>query len=192
MSWFSSQKRQLQSNSKSRSEMFNLHLEEVASGFPIDPPRPSQAAEASADPQGPLHNRASHSGPLNNRAAWAKEGNKLDDKISSGAHQAMSGFLTGMDLPSDDRKVQSITLQPELPKLIGRFPGSFKEASIQKDQRHLMQGVFHNKEDGKNSSKDPTLVSSPTPAIVSCSCLSPKKIYQLLSIVSSLTISRTF
>ncbi|KAL2476348.1 Protein kinase superfamily protein [Abeliophyllum distichum] len=64
-------KRRGQSNSRSRSEMFNSHHEEVASGFPIDPPRPSQALEeASNDPQENIHRRSSHSGPLVNRAAW--------------------------------------------------------------------------------------------------------------------------
>lgn len=180
------QKRQHQSNSKSRSEKFNPHPEEVASGFPIDPPRPSQAAEASINPQGPPHNRASHSGPLANRAAWAKEVKKLDNKISSGTHKVSSGVLTGMDLPSDDRKERSITLQREVPKLIGRFPGSFKETSelLIKDQRHPMQGGFHfhNKEEGKTSNKDPILVSSPTSALASCSCLSSKIIGQLFSL----------
>ncbi|XP_031404900.1 probable serine/threonine-protein kinase At1g54610 isoform X2 [Punica granatum] len=157
----SMQKRQLQPNSKSRSEKFNPHPEEVASGFPIDPPRPSQAAEASVDPQDPPHKRASYSGPLTNRAAWTKDGKKLDDKIASGAHyQVISGAVTGRGLPSDDRRERSVALQPEVPKLIGRFPGSFKETTeslIQKDQRHPMLGGFHNKEDGKTGNKDPVL-----------------------------------
>ncbi|GAY47845.1 hypothetical protein CUMW_107390 [Citrus unshiu] len=48
----SMQKRKSQYNSKSRSEKFNPHPEEVASGFPIDPPRESQVAESSSGPQG--------------------------------------------------------------------------------------------------------------------------------------------
>ncbi|XP_052290051.1 lectin-like protein [Citrus sinensis] len=44
----SMQKRKSQYNSKSRSEKFNPHPEEVASGFPIDPPRESQVAESSS------------------------------------------------------------------------------------------------------------------------------------------------
>ncbi|KAK4779384.1 hypothetical protein SAY86_006912 [Trapa natans] len=151
-------KRHFQSNSKSRSEKFNPHPEDVASGFPIDPPRPSHAAEASVDPQGPPHSRASHSGPLTNRATWAKEVRK-SDKFSSGTHKVSSRVPTGMDLPPDDRMGRPITLQSEMPKLIGRFPGSFKETSesLIKDQRHPLQG-FHNKEEGKSSNKDPILL----------------------------------
>ncbi|KAJ0103704.1 hypothetical protein Patl1_04676 [Pistacia atlantica] len=130
----SMQKRQSQSNSKSRSEMFNPHPEEVASGFPIDPPRPSQAVESTAEPQGHHHKRASHSGPLSHRAAWAKAGKNPDDapKISAGA-----------DLSS--------------------MSGSFKETSeslIQQDQKHQPQGVAvcHQKEDGKIGNKDPIML----------------------------------
>ena len=81
------QKRKSQYNSKSWSEKFNPHPEEVASGFPIDPPRESQVTESSAGPQGHNHKRASHSGPLAQRAAWAKAGKNTDDapKISTGA-----------------------------------------------------------------------------------------------------------
>ncbi|KAK4751626.1 hypothetical protein SAY87_005108 [Trapa incisa] len=153
-------KRQLQSNSKSRSEKFNPHLEDVASGFPIDPPRPSQAAEASVEPRGPPHSRASHSGPLTNRATWAKEVRKPDNKISSGTRKVISCVPTGVELPSDDRKEPPIILQSEMPKLIGRFPGSFKETSesLIKDQRYPMQGGFHNKEEGKSSNNDPIIM----------------------------------
>lgn len=169
------QKRQLQSNSESQSEKFNPHPEEVASGFPIDPPRPSQAAETGVGPQGPPHKRASHSGPLTNRAAWMKNGKRLDDKILSVAqYQVSSGAVMGRGLPSDDREELSINLQPEVPKLIRRFQGSFKEATEalrQNDQMHHMQGAFHDKEENTNK-KDSILVRSLTSATVSCSCSS--------------------
>ncbi|EPS73453.1 hypothetical protein M569_01299, partial [Genlisea aurea] len=64
----SMQKRHSQSNLKSRSEMFSSHPEEeVASGFPIDPPRPLHPVEVSDDGKAHNHKRASHSGPLANR-----------------------------------------------------------------------------------------------------------------------------
>ncbi|XP_057973042.1 probable serine/threonine-protein kinase At1g54610 [Malania oleifera] len=163
----SMQKRQGQSNSKSRSEMFNPHQEDVASGFPIDPPRQSQAVEElSADRHGHHHKRASHSGPLVHRAAWAKSGKNLDDvsKISSGADMStMSGLVAGRSLLSEDRREKSGPSQPEVPKLIGRFSGSFKEASestAQQDQRHHGQGFVgsQQKEDGRTSNKDPVLL----------------------------------
>ena len=158
------QKRQGQSNSKSRSEKFNPHPEEVASGFPIDPPRPSQAVESKADAQGNHQKRTSHSGPLAHRAAWAKSGKNLDDapKISTGADLSMmSGLVAARrsNLISEDRRERSGSSQSEAPKMIARFPGSFKEASesfIQRDPKHNVQ----QKEDGRSNNKDPVLVSS--------------------------------
>ncbi|KAK2639024.1 hypothetical protein Ddye_026819 [Dipteronia dyeriana] len=163
----SMQKRQNHSNSKSRSEKFNPHPEEVASGFPIDPPRPSQVIESSADRQGHHPKRASHSGPLAHRAAWGKPGKNPDDapKISTGGDlSTMSGLVAARrSLLSEDHRERSGPSQSEVPKLIARFPGSFKEASesmIQQDQKHHSQGVAasHQKEDGRNSNKDPILL----------------------------------
>lgn len=163
----SMQKRQSQSNSKSRSELFNPHQEEVASGFPIDPPRPSQVEEASVDLQSHHSKRASHSGPLVHRAAWAKSGKNLDDapKISTGADlSSMSGLVAARrSLLSDERRDKFGPSQPEVPKLICRFPGSFKDTSesmMQQDQKSHIQGVSgsHQKEDGRTSSKDPVLL----------------------------------
>ncbi|XVE80135.1 hypothetical protein DITRI_Ditri14bG0115100 [Diplodiscus trichospermus] len=158
----SMQKRQGQSNSKSRSEKFNPHPEEVASGFPIDPPRPSQAVESNMDAQGNHHKRASHSGPLAHRAAWAKSGKNLDDapKLSTGADLSMMSSLAAArrsNLISEDCREKSSSSQSEAPKMIARFPGSFKEASdsfIQQDPRHNVQ----QKEDGRSNNKDPVLL----------------------------------
>ncbi|XVF78516.1 hypothetical protein PTKIN_Ptkin14bG0140400 [Pterospermum kingtungense] len=157
----SMQKRQGQSNSKSRSEKFNPHPEEVASGFPIDPPRPSQAVESNGDAQGNHPKRASHSGPLAHRAAWAKSGKNLDDgpKMSTGADLSMmSGLVAARrsSLKSEDRRGKSGSSPSEAPKMIVRFPGSFKETSesfTQQDLKHNMQ----QKEDGSNN-KDPVLL----------------------------------
>lgn len=160
-----SQKRQGQT-SQSRSEKFNPHPEEVASGFPIDPPRPSQAVEASMDSQVHQHKRASHSGPLTHRTAWAKAGKNQDDapKISMGGDlSTISGLVAARrSMLSDDRRERSGSSQVEAPKLISRFPGSFKEASeslMQQDQKHHAHAP--QKEDGRSSSnKDPILVSN--------------------------------
>ncbi|OIW11539.1 hypothetical protein TanjilG_26905 [Lupinus angustifolius] len=159
----SMQKRQVLSNSQSRSEKFNPHPEEVASGFPIDPPRPSHAVEVSVDPQPHQHKRASHSGPLTHRAAWAKAGKNQDDapKISMGGDlSTMSGLVAARrSMLSDDRRERSGSSQLEAPKLISRFPGSFKEASeplMQQDQKHHPHAP--QKEEGRGSNKDPILV----------------------------------
>ncbi|XP_057728508.1 probable serine/threonine-protein kinase At1g54610 [Arachis stenosperma] len=161
----SMQKRQSYANSQSRSEKFNPHPEEVASGFPIDPPRPSQAAEVSADPQVHQHKRASHSGPLTHRAAWAKAGKNQDDapKISMGGGgdlSTISGLVAARrSMLSDDRRERSGSSQVEAPKIISRFPGSFKEPSeslMQQDQKHHAHAP--QKEEGRVNNKDPVLV----------------------------------
>ncbi|KAF7822709.1 putative serine/threonine-protein kinase [Senna tora] len=157
------QKRQGQPNSKSRSEKFNPHPEEVASGFPIDPPRPSQVV----DPQVQQHKRASHSGPLAHHTAWVKAGKNQDDptKISVGGDiSTMSGLVAARkSMLSDDRREKSRSSQVESPRLISRFPGSFKEASeslILQDQKHHTQGPVDppQKEERRVSNKDPILV----------------------------------
>ncbi|KAL3636882.1 hypothetical protein CASFOL_019181 [Castilleja foliolosa] len=123
----SMQKRHGQPNPKSRSEMFSSHPEEVASGFPIDPPRPSQSVdEPNNDPQGNIPKRASHSGPLVNRAAWAKAGKNAENapppkNLAVADLSAMSGLVAAR------RSMLSEEYNRDKPKLISRFPGSFKE-----------------------------------------------------------------
>ncbi|GJX43350.1 probable serine/threonine-protein kinase [Tanacetum coccineum] len=132
------QKRQGQSYS--RSEKFNPQHEESASGFPIDPPRSSQAMEQ--DQTNNLHKRASHSGPLVQRAAWTKAGKKTE---SNGPD--VSGLVAARkSMLYEDRRDKTGTSQ-QLPRLISRFPGSFKEASS--------NGSGQREDDGRTSNKDP-------------------------------------
>ncbi|XP_021843679.2 probable serine/threonine-protein kinase At1g54610 [Spinacia oleracea] len=162
----SMQKRQAQSNSKSRSEKFNPHQEEVASGFPIEPPRISQAREDSGiSRHGHHHKRASHSGPLVNPAAWVKAGKNMDDvsKVSNGAEiSTLSGPMAARrSFLSEDKREKSSSLQSGAPKLVSRFPGSFKEVSSESmKRRDQMQGPAnsHQNEDGRSSNKDPVLL----------------------------------
>ncbi|GMH05643.1 hypothetical protein Nepgr_007483 [Nepenthes gracilis] len=133
----SMQKRQSQPDSKSRSEKFNPNQEEIASGFPIEPPRPFQAVEESINSQGTNHKRASHSGPL-------------APKISTDA-----------DL-SEGQRDESWPRKSGPPKLTSRFAGSFKERSksiAKQDQRHHTQAAagLHHNDDGRASSKNPVL-----------------------------------
>lgn len=172
------QKRQSQAQSKSRSEKFNPHLEE-ASGFPIDPPRPSQAVEVGIEPQVPQHKRASHSGPLAHRTAWAKSGKNQDDapKISVGGDlSTISGLVAARSMLSDDRRERSGSSQMEASKLMNRFPGSFKDISellIKQDQRHHVPGQVgtSQKEEGRSSNKDLVLVSSLMISTLICSVI---------------------
>ncbi|CAL1400248.1 unnamed protein product [Linum trigynum] len=167
------QKRQCQPNSKSCSEKFNPHPEEVASGFPFEPPRPSQVIESSGEPpHQQQHRRGSHSGPLAQRVAWSKAGTRNPyeaPKVSSGAAD-LSTMPAGLvaarrSLLTEDRRERSVQPQSEVPKLIARFPGSFKESSEsfgQQDQKHHHLLGFtagaHQREDGRAGCGNPALV----------------------------------
>lgn len=143
------QKRQSQSSNRSRSEKFNPHPEEVASGFPIDPPRPSsQAFEPNRESQGNIivpHKRASHSGPLSRRSASAKGRRNYQDpqKVSSVAADYNSG------MPGFAATTRTGVSQQETCRGMTRLPGSFKEASEEANQE----------ENGRSNKKDPILVS---------------------------------
>ncbi|KAK6132671.1 hypothetical protein DH2020_033587 [Rehmannia glutinosa] len=149
------QKRHGQSNSKSRSEMFSSHPEEVASGFPIDPPRPSQSLEESNnDPHANIHKRASHSGPLVNRAAWAKAGKNTEGaprNLGVADLSAMSGLVAARrSMLSEDFREKSYS-QQEAPNLIARFPGSFKEASNSMTRQNQKNNGQHEEEKASNN-----------------------------------------
>ncbi|KAL1563714.1 putative serine/threonine-protein kinaseisoform X2 [Salvia divinorum] len=159
----SMQKRHGQPNSKSRSEMFSSHPEEVASGFPIDPPRPSQSMEeANNDPQGNVHKRASHSGPLVNRAAWTKAGKNIEDgprNLGVADLSAMSGLVAARrSMLSEEHRDRSYS-HNEAPKLIARFPGSFKEGSHSMTRQDLKNNGQH--EDDKASNNSVSLGKGP-------------------------------
>ncbi|XP_074296668.1 putative serine/threonine-protein kinase At1g54610 [Silene latifolia] len=164
----SMQRRQAQSSAKSRSEMFNNHPEEVASGFPFEPPRASQAKEEpGTNRQFHVHKRASHSGPLVHQAAWAKPGKNLDDslKVSNGANlSTMTGSVAARrSFLSEEKRERSGSFHDGVPKLITRFPGSFKEVqdSIpRRDQADHMQSFVNsqqNKEE-RSSRNVPVLI----------------------------------
>ena len=106
------------------------------------------------------------------RAAWAKAAKHADDapKVSAGADlSTASGIVAARrSLLAEDYRDRSCTSQPEVSKVITRFPGSFKETSDSslQDQRPHIQVVGPNqKEDGRHTSKDPILVSSLTLAL---------------------------
>ncbi|KAL0722667.1 hypothetical protein Bca4012_037266 [Brassica carinata] len=142
----SMQKRQSQASHRSRSEKFNPHPEEVASGFPIDPPRSSsQAFEPNRESQGNIivpHKRASHSGPLTRRSASAKGRRNYQDpqKVSAVAadYSAIPGLAATRTGASQQETFRGMT----------RLPGSFKEASEEANQE----------ENGRSNKKDPILL----------------------------------
>lgn len=114
--------------------------------------------------------KASHSGPLAQRAAWAKANRNPDEppKISTGTETfATSGLVAARrSMLAEDCREKSDSSQGEVQKLIGRFPGSFKETSEssmlpdQKFSNHSIAGS-HDKE--RSSTKDPIVVSMQIP-----------------------------
>lgn len=141
--------------------MFSSHPEEVASGFPIDPPRPSQSVEeANDDPHGNTHKRASHSGPLVNRAAWSKAGKNMEDapnNLAMADLSAMSGLVAARRSMLSEERMEKSYSQHNVPKLIARFPGSFKEAS-----NSMMTGqdqTNNGQHEDEKASHNPNLVS---------------------------------
>ncbi|KAL9232433.1 hypothetical protein vseg_007547 [Gypsophila vaccaria] len=164
----SMQKRQAQSSAKSRSEKFNNHQEEVASGFLFEPPRGFQAIEeSSTNKHAHIHKRASHSGPLVHQAASAKAGKNMDDapKLSNGADlSTMIGSVAPRrSLLSEDKRERTSSLLSGVPKLVARFPGSFKgasESTTRQDQLDRMQSFANaqQSEEEKSNNKDPVLL----------------------------------
>ncbi|KAL9255347.1 putative serine/threonine-protein kinase [Drosera capensis] len=163
----SMQKRHAQSNSKSRSEMFNSHPEESASGFPMEPPRPSQTIEQEVNTQDNNHKRASHSGPLVYQAAWAKAGRHIDDapKLSTGVDMPIMPGLVAerRSLLAEAQREKPGALQSGAPKLIRRFAGSFKESSgslTKQDESPYVTGDVGPPHigNGRVATKDPVLL----------------------------------
>uniref|UniRef100_A0A7N0UZ03 Protein kinase domain-containing protein n=1 Tax=Kalanchoe fedtschenkoi TaxID=63787 RepID=A0A7N0UZ03_KALFE len=175
------QKRKNQPDSKSRSELFNPCTEEVASGFPIDPPRPSQVTEETCvDTLGAHHHkRASHSGPLVNRAAWTKTGKNSEDapKNSMGADlSTMSGLVAARksSLLSEGREKSGLSHDdgPKGPRHNGRFPRSSKSSEPGlglDDLKYQPPPGFpimdqKTRDEGRASHKDPILLGYGTQA----------------------------
>ncbi|KAL5997655.1 hypothetical protein ACLOJK_008585 [Asimina triloba] len=148
------QRRQGQSSSKSRSEKFNPH-EEVASGFPIDPPRQSHALEeANEASQMNFPSRASHSGPLVHRGAWTKAQKNEDGvpKVLAGADLSAFSGLVAARRRSDDRREKSGPSQSDASNTAGRLQVYGTEGPEPPRRRDPSP---HAKEDGKMGIKDP-------------------------------------
>ncbi|KAK2976314.1 hypothetical protein RJ640_029218 [Escallonia rubra] len=121
----SMQRRQGHSNPKSQSELFNPHRQEAASGFLIDPPRPTKAIkEVDKDFQEHPSNRVSHSGPLVQGVGWTKAAKKYDDMSVAKKYDDMSVVSSRADLSTHSGLVASRTLMSEeyRDKLVPSYP----------------------------------------------------------------------
>lgn len=137
----SMQKRQGHSDSKSRSEIYNNHKEEVASGFAIDPPRQSQAANGVSRDSMDHRKRVFHSGPLVQGAGWAKAVKKLDDPSKAPARadlSTLSGLVATRTLSSDDhRERPGPSSQPKATKPVGRLSNSLSDWDSTRKQEQM-------------------------------------------------------
>ncbi|XP_008791720.2 probable serine/threonine-protein kinase At1g54610 [Phoenix dactylifera] len=154
------QKKQSQSNIKSRSEKFNPHQEEVASGFPIEPPRPTPVLEATEDSQSHYPNRSSYSGPLVHRSQRSRARKNEDDipKPTAVANISdLSGLMAGRrNLLSDDGS-EIIGAQLKAIAPVGRLSESGNEPS---DAITKYDQIYHGKEDDRSSNMDQSIQQS--------------------------------
>uniref|UniRef100_A0A6I9QWB2 [RNA-polymerase]-subunit kinase n=1 Tax=Elaeis guineensis var. tenera TaxID=51953 RepID=A0A6I9QWB2_ELAGV len=153
------QKKQSQSNIKSRSEKFNPRQEEVVSGFPIEPPRPTPVLEVTEDSQSHFSNRSSHSGPLVHQSQRSKARKNEDDirKATATANISdSSGLVAGSrNLLSDDGG-EIIGAQLKALAPAGRLSESGNEPS---DAITKYDQIYHGKEDERSSNMDQSIQS---------------------------------
>ncbi|GMP54583.1 hypothetical protein CsSME_00019709 [Camellia sinensis var. sinensis] len=152
------------SHSKSRSELLNHYQEEAASGFPIDPPRHSQAAKEVVGKDRMDHNtkRVSHSGPLAPGVGWTKAGKKYDDMnvISTRADlSTLSGLVASRTSLSDDSRDKLGPSQPKATDQVAKSSESHEVSgsarrTYRKQHTHSITGS-HQLEKGR--AKEPVL-----------------------------------
>ncbi|THG04111.1 hypothetical protein TEA_025433 [Camellia sinensis var. sinensis] len=162
------------SHSKSRSELLNHYQEEAASGFPIDPPRHSQAAKEVVGKDRMDHNtkRVSHSGPLAPGVGWTKAGKKYDDMnvISTRADlSTLSGLVASRTSLSNDSRDKLGPSQPKATDQVAKSSESHEVSgsarrTYRKQHTHSITGS-HQLEKGR--AKEPVLVSSLTKLSIS-------------------------
>ncbi|KAL7219247.1 hypothetical protein ACSBR2_012349 [Camellia fascicularis] len=158
------QGRRRNSHSKSRSELLNHYQEEAASGFPIDPPRHSQAAKEMVGKDRMDHNtkRVSHSGPLAPGVGWTKAGKKYDDMnvISTRADlSTLSGLVASRTSLSDDSRDKLGPSQPKATDQVAKSSESHEVSgsarrTYRKQHTHSITGS-HQLEKGR--AKEPVL-----------------------------------
>ncbi|GFZ05660.1 protein kinase superfamily protein [Actinidia rufa] len=155
----SMQRRHGSSNPQSRSEVFNPYQDEAASGFPIDPPRRTQAVkDGGKDSNVQNPRRASHSGPL--VPGWTKTGKKYEDIsiISTRADLSTLSGLVATRTLSEDCRDKLGPSQPESINQIARTSESLEvSGSTRKNDRKHGISSSRQIEKGRASTKEPVL-----------------------------------
>lgn len=145
--YFILSQRRGRSNPKTRSELFNPHKDEVASGFPIDPPKPTQALkEVIKDQMEHPPSRASYSGPLVPGVRWTNTGKKYDDISIVSARtnlSSLSGLVASRTSLTEESRDKFAPSHPEATDQVSRLPGSFDELgnSGKQDRKHQTRGI---------------------------------------------------
>ena len=141
--------------------MFNPYQDEAASGFPIDPPRRTQAVkDGGKDSNVQNPRRASHSGPL--VPGWTKTGKKYEDIsiISTRADLSTLSGLVATRTLSEDCRDKLGPSQPESINQITRTSESLEvSGSMRKNDRKHGISSSRQIEKGRASTKEPVLVS---------------------------------
>ncbi|XWS54172.1 hypothetical protein CRYUN_Cryun10bG0066900 [Craigia yunnanensis] len=140
----SMQRRQPHPNLMSRSQMFNSRKADAFSGFLIDNPKQTPAAqEESRDFLEYNRKKISHSGPLVHGTVFGKSGKEHDDlpMVSSRANLSkLSGLVATRTLASEDHREKPGPLTLEAVNQAGRSRRSFNEleSAGKQDVRHHM------------------------------------------------------
>ncbi|KAK3005458.1 hypothetical protein RJ639_016329 [Escallonia herrerae] len=158
----SMQRRQGLSNPKSQSELFNPHRQEAASGFLIDPPRPTKAIEeVGKDFQEHPSSRVSHSGPLVQGVGWTKAVKKYDmSVVSSRADLSThSGLVASRTLMSEEYRDKLVPSYPEATNRVGRIGEPSEELmhTRKQEQKHHTQSITGSFQtgNGRASTREP-------------------------------------
>ncbi|XP_042393000.1 probable serine/threonine-protein kinase At1g54610 isoform X1 [Zingiber officinale] len=146
------QKRQSQAQTRSRSEKFNPCKEEIASGFPIEPPHVAPVLEVAEEPQNQFSNRSFHSGPLVHRNQLPKAWKNEEDlpKIFAVAD------LSGLPQPATARrKVLSDDGDDDLITHLGGPPaGRLSESGNEFSNSRKCDQICHQRVDESSSKTD--------------------------------------
>ncbi|KAJ6818009.1 putative serine/threonine-protein kinaseisoform X1 [Iris pallida] len=164
----SMQKWQGHTNSKSRSEKFNPYQEDVASGFPIEPPRQAPA-DATEGPRVFYSSRASHSGPLVNRSQRAKvtkNGDGTPKVYTSSNVSATSGFVAvhrNLVSVNGSEKTSGQSRSGDPSGRLSEFGNDSLNTPIKYDQLYHMHGLVgsHKKEERIGNMDQPPLGYGP-------------------------------
>ncbi|KAG6523521.1 hypothetical protein ZIOFF_013382 [Zingiber officinale] len=130
---------------RSRSEKFDPRQEDIASGFPIEPPQVAPVLEVAEEPQKQLCNRSFHSGPLVHRSQLPKAWKNAENlpKIFAAAD------LSGLPEPATGRrKVLSDDGDNDLITHLGGSPaGRLSESGNKSSNNRKRDQIYHQRED---------------------------------------------